>query len=337
MKLNMFRSLVVVLLATSLLVSCSSGNDQEGLSEKEQVGVVHTPVFQGDTAFEFIRKQVEFGPRVPNSKAHQLCGDYLVNRLRNYGWQVSEQKFQVNNYKGEKLNARNIIGAYRPELKKRVLLTSHWDSRPWADEDQDNSNTPVPAANDGASGVGVLLEIARVLHTVPDSLHLGVDIIFFDVEDSGNSNESNDEFGGYCLGSLHWSQNKHIDGYSAYFGILLDMVGAKNATFPKEGISRQYAGEVVKKIWSTASKLGYDRYFINVDGPGITDDHLPVNKYAKIPMVDVVHLQVNNQNHTFFEHWHTADDTLENIDPETLKAVGQTVLQVLYEEALPVM
>lgn len=337
MKKKIFRPLVAVILATGLLVSCSSGNNESDSPAVEQTKSITSPVFQGDSAFAFIREQLEFGPRVPNSKAHQACGDYLVNTLQNFGWKVTEQRFQVNNYKGEKLNARNIIGAYRPELKKRILLSSHWDSRPWADQEEGNSNKAVPAANDGASGVGVLLEIARILHTVPDSLNLGVDIILFDVEDSGNSSESSDEYGGYCLGSLYWSQHKHIEGYSAYFGVLLDMVGAQNATFPKEGISRQYAGEVVKKIWSTASRLGYDRYFINVDGPAITDDHLPVNKHAKIPMVDIVHLQVNNREHTFFEHWHTTHDGLDKIDPETLKAVGQTVLQVLYDEASPVM
>ncbi len=324
-----------VILTAGILFSCGSGSNENETTTTAQVNIVNTPVFEADSAVAFIQKQLEFGPRVPNSKAHKACGDYLINTLRNYGWQITEQQFQVRNYKGEMLNARNIIGTYRPEIKKRILLTSHWDSRPWADEDDKETSSPVPAANDGASGVAVLLEIARILNTQPDSLDLGIDIIFFDAEDSGNTSESDDEYGGYCLGSRYWSENKHIPGYSAYFGVLLDMVGAKNATFPKEGISRQYAGEVVKKIWGTASQLGYDRYFINVDGPGITDDHLPVNRTAKIPMVDIVHLQVNNRDHTFFEHWHTTQDTLENIDPETLKAVGQTLLQVLYNEASP--
>lgn len=337
MKLIKIRSLAVVTFLASLLFSCGNASNGTDSSSNNQTSLVNAPVFEGDSAFNYIKQQLEFGPRVPNSKAHEACGDYLVNTLKQRGLEVMEQKFQVNNYKGEKLNARNIIGIYRPEIKKRILLAAHWDSRPWADEDKEHTTSAVPAANDGASGVAVLIEIARVLNSVPDSLNLGIDILFFDVEDSGNSSESNDEFGGYCLGSQYWSQNKHIDGYSAYFGVLLDMVGAKNATFPKEGISRQYAGEVVKKIWNTASKIGYDRFFINMDGPGITDDHLPVNKYANIPMVDIVHLQVNSQDRTFFEHWHTTHDTLENIDPETLKAVGQTLLQVLYEEASPIM
>jgi hypothetical protein len=335
MKFSSIKSFVILLVGLIGLLSACKDTQQSTSTTSTTEGVltVTAPSFNEDSALQFVQKQVDFGARIPNSKAHQQCGDYLINTLKQYGWQVTQQAFDAKNYKGEVLKSRNIIGSYRPEMKKRILLTSHWDSRPWADQEEEQSKKPVPAANDGASGVGVLLEIARVLSQQPDSLALGVDIIFFDAEDSGNSDEANDEYSGYCLGSQYWAANKHQANYSAYFGILLDMVGAPNATFPKEGISRQYAGEVVKKVWGTASQLGYDRYFINVDGPGITDDHLPVNKMAKIPMIDIVHLEVNHTDRTFFEHWHTTQDTMENISSATLKAVGQTVLQVLYNEA----
>lgn len=334
MKLPYIKSFAAILLSIVLWGACKQTSDTTSTTTTaESPALPKAPSFNQDSAMAFIAKQVAFGPRVPNSKAHLQCGDYLVATLKNYGWQVTEQAFNVKNYKGETLKSRNIIGSYQPEAKKRILLSSHWDSRPWADQEDENSKNPVPAANDGASGVGVLLEIARVLKEQPDSLAIGIDIIFFDAEDSGNSQEASDEYSGYCLGSQYWAANKHLPNYSAYFGILLDMVGAANATFPKEGVSRQYAGEVVKKIWNTASQLGYDNYFINVDGPAITDDHLPVNKVAGIPMVDVVHLEINNADRTFFEHWHTTNDTMENISSETLKAVGQTVLQVLYNES----
>ncbi|MBU1821929.1 MAG: M28 family peptidase, partial [Bacteroidetes bacterium] len=213
----------------------------------------------------------------------------------------------------------------------------HWDSRPFADEDSTRKTQPVPGANDGASGVGVLLEIARVIHAASSKPDIGLDLMFFDAEDWGNSEVAGDEFGGFCLGSRYWAENRHIPNYTAYFGVLLDMVGAKGATFPKEGYSTRNANEVVRTVWNTASKLGYSNYFLDQQGPAITDDHVPVNQIAKFPMIDIIHTRVNDLSRTFFDDWHTTGDTMENIDRNTLKAVGQTLLQVLYNEAQPVM
>jgi glutaminyl-peptide cyclotransferase len=321
-------------LILSLVTGCNSKTSSEQTTE-QAVHLVKTPLFNADSAYAFVQKQVAFGPRVPNTTAHRQCGDFLTATLKGYGLTVTEQSFIATTYDGKKLNARNIIGSFNPKASKRIMLAAHWDSRPFADEDSLHKSAPVPAANDGASGVGVLLEIARVISSQDSLKDLGVDILLFDAEDWGNSDQSQDKYGGYCLGSQYWASNKHQPGYTAYFGILLDMVGAKGAVFPQEGFSVQMAESVVRDVWQIAGKLGYSNFFIDQRGSAITDDHVPVNEVAKIPMIDIIHTQPNNLSHTFFDAWHTTRDTMENIDPKTLKAVGQTLIQVLFQEGSP--
>ncbi len=329
----MFKFSYRIFLLVVLLSACDK---KQSSSEEKTAGsglsLAPSPTFNADSAFVFVDNQVKFGPRVPNSTAHQKCGDFLVKKLKQYGCSVIEQKFLATTYKGQKLNARNIIGIINPTATKRIVMTSHWDSRPTADEDPTKPTGAIDGANDGASGVGVLIEIARTIHNAAQKPNVGVDIIFFDVEDGGNSAEAKDKFSGFCLGSQYWAANKHIPNYSAYYGVLLDMVGAKGATFPREGYSMQYAGDITRKIWNIASQLGYNMYFIDQDGGSITDDHLPVNETAKIPMLDIIHTQVNNPSKTFFDHWHTHQDDMRNIDHQTLKAVGQVLVQALYQE-----
>lgn len=329
------RGAALMLLVLTLLCCNSKQSSTEQTTNSETATtMVKAPLFSGDSAYAYVEKQVKFGPRVPNSAAHTRCGDYLVAELKRLGCTVTEQTFTATHYDGRKLNARNIIGSINPQATKRILLASHWDSRPVADEDPTNKTGPIDGANDGASGVGVLLEVARTLQQAAQKPGVGVDFIFFDVEDGGNSAVAKDKFTGFCLGSQYWAANKHVPGYSAYFGVLLDMVGAKGATFPKEAFSNQYANEVTRMIWNTASQLGYSSYFVEQDGAAITDDHLPVNETAKIPMVDIIHLQLNNPQKTFFDDWHTHEDDMRNIDPNTLKAVGQVLVQVLYQESI---
>lgn len=326
--------MAIAAIFTGLLYACKSNSNQTTTSEPtQQVSVLSpSPVFNADSAYAFVQKQVDFGPRVPNTAAHQKCGAYLVHTLKQYGLTVTEQNFVATTHDGKKLNSKNIIGAYNPQAKKRILLAAHWDSRPFATEDAVDKTKPVMGANDGASGVGVLLELARTLSIQEKKMDLGVDIIFFDAEDWGNSEEATDAYGGFCLGSQYWAAKKHIENYTAHYGILLDMVGAKNATFQKEGYSVQFADDIVKKVWNTATQLGFSNYFINQNGPAITDDHVPVNQIAKIPMIDIIHTRMNNPSHTFFDAWHTAQDDMSVIDTTTLKAVGQTLIQVLYQE-----
>jgi len=323
--------------AALLCWSCGGNSSEENTAQQTTSLVSGVPSFNPDSAYHFVETQVNFGPRVPNTAAHVKCGDYLVEKMKSFGWQVTEQKFTPTTYNGVKLNARNIICTYNPEARMRILLAAHWDSRPYADEDPEHKTQPVSGANDGASGVGVLMEMARTLAEAQAPANLGVDIIFFDAEDWGNSASADpgDEYmGGFCLGSRHWAANKHLPNYSAYYGILLDMVGAKNARFPREGLSMLYAGEIVNKVWSIAKMLGYGQYFIDNTGMSVgVDDHVAVNKIARIPMIDIIHMEP--ESGSFFQHWHTTGDTMDNIDPATLKAVGQTLLQVLYEEAQP--
>ncbi|WP_266362134.1 M28 family peptidase [Tellurirhabdus rosea] len=332
----MIPKYVSLVLAASLLVaSCKSDNkqnQQESAESKSAAELVKTPDFNADSAYAYVDAQVAFGPRVPNTEAHRRAGDYLIAKLKQLGATVTVQEFKATTYDGKTLNSRNIIGSLNPQAAKRILLASHWDSRPFADNDTTAADRkkPVPGANDGASGVGVLLELARSIQQGNIKPTVGIDLIFFDAEDWGNSELAKDEYGGFCLGSRHWAANKHQPNYTAYYGVLLDMVGAQNATFFKEGNSMQYAPSIVNQIWQTASDMGYSQYFVDQLGSAITDDHVPVNTIAKIPMIDIIHTQPGTG--AFFPHWHTDTDNMAPIDRATLKAVGQVLLQTLYRE-----
>jgi len=322
-----------LLLSAMLFISCESSSSQkQQTNQPSQPVVKNAPDFDADSAYAYVEKQTLFGSRVPNTQAHIQCGDFLVQEMQRFGANVIEQKATLKAYNGELLNARNIIGVFNEDRKNRILLFAHWDSRPYADHDPnpDNHKIPVLGANDGASGVGVLMEIARQIGMKEP--HIGVDIIFFDAEDYGTPDFYDGEFSEntWCLGSQYWAANPHVPGYSAQFGILLDMVGAKNAVFMKEGFSMHYAANFVEKIWKKARGLGYERFFVSEKGGYITDDHYYVNLLTNIPSVDIIHLEKNSPN-GFFEHWHTVNDTMEHIDKETLKAVGQTLLEIIYE------
>ena len=259
------------------------------------------------------------------------CGDWLEAELTRLGAQVTAQRVTLRAYDGTVLAARNIVGSYKPEVKKRVLLCAHWDSRPWADADPDpkHHRTPILGANDGASGVGVLLEVARQLQAQPAAI--GVDIIFFDAEDYGTHADDEESTEGitWCLGSQYWARVPHTANYNARFGILLDMVGGKEARFHREGYSDYFAKHIVDKVWAAAQASGNGQWFPYADGGVITDDHLPINQIARIPCIDIIgHYPETG----FAPTWHTMDDTMENIDPAVLRAVGQTVLQVIYNE-----
>lgn len=293
-----------------------------------------SPDFNADSAYHFVNKQVSFGPRVPNTSQHIACGDYLVTQLKRFGADVVEQKADLRAYNGTILKARNIIGSFNTDKKERILLFAHWDTRPFADQDPnpDNYRKPILGANDGASGVGVLLEIARVI--ARDSINMGVDIIFFDAEDYGIPSFERgvyDDDNSWCLGSQYWAENPHKPNYKARFGILLDMVGAPDAKFYKEYFSKKYAAAVLGKTWGTARNLGYGKYFVDGEGGMITDDHLPVNEVMKIPSIDIIQYD-RNSGTGFGWYWHTLKDDMSNISKETLKAVGQTVLEVIYNE-----
>jgi hypothetical protein len=316
------------------VIACSCGKTTKKAVVAEPYQKV-SPDFDADSAYTYVDRQVAFGPRVPNTKEHVACGDYLVAEMKRFGAEVQEQKMVLTAYDGTKLNARNIIASYGLDKKKRVLLFAHWDSRPYSDQDADPANhkKPLLGANDGASGVGLLMEIGRVLQN--KAPEIGVDIIFFDAEDYGMpdfAEKSLIEGNTWCLGSQYWAKNPHVPNYKAKFGILFDMVGAEGATFYKEDVSREYAADIVEKVWGTAGQLSYGKFFIGKNGGGVTDDHVPVNEIRRIPSIDILDYRMEAGHDGFFHSWHTQKDDMRNIGKETLKAVGQTVLEVIYKE-----
>jgi glutaminyl-peptide cyclotransferase len=329
------RILSLSLISSALLLQGCSCNDKGKKPAETPVVVtpgvkINVPVFNADSAFYYVSKQVSFGPRVPNSPAHFACGNYLAATLREFSDTVYEQETRIRAFHGVMLNVRNIVAEFNPSAANRVLLMAHWDTRPFADQDSVNINKPIDGANDGGSGVGVLLEIARIMKANYPSI--GVDIILFDAEDYGQPENSGfpEQENTYCLGSQYWSKNKHRKDYQAMYGILLDMVGAKNARFVKEGYSAEYAPEVLNKVWRTAQQLGYFNYFIDYKKEPITDDHFWVNTVANIPSIDIIEYDASSPSRTFSHTWHTHGDKLEIIDKSTLKAVGQTLLELIY-------
>ncbi len=319
-----------VLLATACEQTTKRSYDRSERIKKKHVVV---PSFNADSAFYFVEKQVSFGPRVPGSKAHGECAEWLILTLNRFADTTFKQPFKARTYDNVTRNGINIIASFNPEERKRVLLMAHWDSRPFADHDPDPAlhKTPIDGANDGASGVGVLLEMARQFQN--QSPDVGVDIVFFDLEDWGPPTQLEkykDEYWG--LGSQHWSKSPHIYGYTASYGILLDMVGAENPTFTREYFSNKHAGYILDMVWSIAADLGYADFFLDEDGGAINDDHVFVNRLAKIPSIDIIHLTTESSGKTFFEHWHTSNDNIETINKNSLRVVGEVVMHVVYHE-----
>ena len=281
-KRMMKKKIMIVLVSAFLLLSafsCGGGNKANSTSEQNEKIVVNVPQFDADSAYLYVKNQVDFGPRVPNTKGHVACGNYLAKQLKDFGAQVTDQYHK----------------------------------------------TPILGANDGASGVGALLEIARLVNQRQPEL--GIDIIFLDAEDYGTHDQNNEE--SWCLGAQYWARNPHVQGYNARFGILLDMVGGENTVFLKESYSERFAPDINKKVWKAAKKLGYGKMFIDEDGGGVTDDHLFINRLARIKTIDII---ASDPEGGFTPTWHTINDNMEHIDRNTLKAVGQTVLEVIYNE-----
>ena len=322
------HTLLYIYIAVFWLASC--GNSKKTVAEAVAVG----PEFSADSAYAYCAAQCDFGPRLMNSEEHDKCGDWIEAKFRQFGMTVSRQETIVKGYDGTPLKCRNIIARFRSDNKERILLCAHWDSRPWADNDSDSTNwrKPVMGANDGASGVAVMLEIARLLQHA-DSVNVGVDFVCFDAEDWGIPQWSEQEDPGdtWALGSQYFST--HLpEGYAPRYGILLDMVGGVGSKFYKEGMSMQYAPEIVKKVWRAARQIGYGSFFPDMEGGMITDDHIPVNQNANIPCIDIIPYFPDCEQSSFGPTWHTMADNMDNIDRNTLKAVGQTMVQVLFTE-----
>jgi len=328
MKFNLI--IVAAALVAALFSSCG---DAKSTDDKEET-TVNVPVFDADSAYAYVERQYLFGPRVPASPAHDSCLQWMVECFHSFNADtVIVQRGEVKIYDGTTKPLANVIASYNVEATTRILLCSHWDSRPFADQDFDPAmrNTPIPGVDDGASGVGVLLEIARNLGI--QKPNIGVDIIFFDLEDWGApewENRSANADNGWCLGSQYWAKNKHELGYRAQFGILLDMVGGADTKFYREYFSDMGAKWVNDKVWGMAHDLGMDGRFVSSEGGAITDDHVAVMKFGEIPCIDLVAYNPNGKS-GFPEYWHTHGDDMSNISRNTLGDVGTLLMHIIYK------
>lgn len=312
-----------------LLVAPACQNDKPAANggDAPPAPKLERPAFSADSAYAYIETQVNFGPRVPGSEAHLACAEWLETKLAGVGAEVQVQRAKVRRYDGVELPMYNIIGSYNADSPVRLLLCAHWDTRFLADQDVRDQDKPIAGANDGGSGVGVLLEVARQLQIkAPD---IGVDIIFFDVEDQGQPDGTRYIPDTYCLGSQYWARNPHVTNYRARAGILLDMVGAKDAVFTLEGTSMEYAPAWMRQVWDYAIQLGHSQFFSYERTDPIVDDHLYINKIRQVPTIDIIHYDRNTRT-GFGEFWHTHDDDMDIIGKATLQAVGETVLAAVY-------
>lgn len=329
------RRLLPVAALALALTACkdtgtTTGNTPPPDKDTAQKTAVQVPAtFNADSAYAEVATQVAFGPRTPGSKAQKDCAAWMQRQLGAVCDTVYRQETTVKGGDGKMLPCINLIGSIHPKATRRFLLLTHWDSRPWADQDTKDKDKPIMAADDAGSGVGVLIEVARAMKGQPLPENVGVDILFTDVEDYGRTEWGDDS---YCLGTQYWALHPHVPGYKAEWGILLDMVGARGARFPMEQSSGQYNPTLQQQVWAAAGRAGVSGFFPSTPGGGVVDDHKFVNELAHIPTIDIISL--SDQTRTgFAAHWHTHADDMPLIDKATLEAVGRTLLQVLYESA----
>ncbi len=314
-----FRGILLMLTITS----CTNDPKPAHHSETPKLLTNIYANFNSDSAYQYIEKQVSFGFRIPGTPEHLNCANWLFSELQRHGTNAQIQKGQAVTFDGKKIPVYNIIGSIHPQAKRRILFAAHWDTRPFADQDPNNQKEPILGANDGASGVGVLLELARNLKDQPADSSIGIDFIFFDAEDWGKSEVENS----FCLGSQYWAKNPHQQNYTANFGVLLDMVGDKNAQFLWEGNSNEWGNFALAHIWTIGQELGHSNHFITQTTGSIIDDHFYVYQGTKIPMIDIIDY---NSQRGFPDSWHTQSDNIENIDKNTLKAVGSTLENLVH-------
>ncbi len=301
------------------------------MEEMKPVG----PAFNADSAYYYVERQCSFGPRTMNSPAHEQCKEWIAAQFRQMGCEVTLQEATLTGYDGTQLASTNIIARHQPDRSRRILICAHWDSRPWADNDPDSANwrKPVMAANDGASGIGVMLELARLLRLAGDSLAVGVDFVCFDAEDWGTPQWAEQTTDGdpWALGA-QWFATHLPQNFNVEYGILLDMVGGQGARFHHEGYSSRYAPAIIDKVWKAARQTGYGSHFVSSAGGAVTDDHVPLNTQAGIPTIDIIPYYPDCPQSSFGPTWHTVNDDMSHIDRATLKVVGQTLIQTLFTE-----
>ena len=312
--------IAIIFIVVSFFWSCKSDPVPTVVPKTE----IKVPRFDSNLAFAKVQKQLEFGPRVIGTATHDDCKDWIAQTMSEYGWEVEEQDFMADLYTGESLPGTNVIAKLNPNAQPRILLAAHYDTRHIAEKDSDKSryNDPIPGADDGASGVAVLMSLAKIISEHP--IEIGIDIVFFDAEDYGNPDE--DDPDSWAIGSVHWAKNVSKN-YKPKHAILLDMVGSKNARFGFEQYSMAVAPTLVNKIWKLAQDMGYGNYFVSENSGGVHDDHISVINHAGIPMINIIN---KTPQGTFGAYHHTHQDDISIIDRRTMKAVGQVMLAVIY-------
>lgn len=328
-----YRQLILIFATAILFTACGNTTSASKQVAKNADETVQIPTFSPDSAYRFVEEQLAFGARVPGSKAHTECLTYFQQKFEQFGAEVKVQEGYGTRYDGKRVDLYNVIARINPDAMRRVIVCAHWDCRPWADEEENSRhhNTPVMGANDGASGVGVIMELCRTMSTqLPE---VGVDFILFDYEDSGTPtfHDGVHQENTWCLGSQYWARTLKNTSSKPMYGILLDMVGAPGAQFYQEQISLYYAPNIVDKIWNKAATLGYSQYFVPQMGGIVTDDHQYMNEIAGIPTANIIQYNPMSEN-GFGDYWHTLNDDMSNIDRNTLMVVGNTVLNIIYHE-----
>ena len=297
---------VVVFLALGCQARAGGGSAAAAKGSRE---------FNGGTAFTYVQQQMAFGPRIPNTPGHEKMGDWLLTTLRARADTVTVQDFSWTTKKGAKLRMRNFFARFRPQATDRVLFLAHWDTRPFADKSENlgQQRMPVPGANDGASGVAVLLGLADALKATPPAI--GVDLLFVDGEDYGSFEDSTETL----IGARYFAKHQP-PGYTTLYAVLLDMVGDKDLQFYQEGYSMASAPEVVQRVWQTADRLGYSKVFIARAGQTLIDDHVPLQQ-AGIRAIDVIDFD--------FPYHHTTEDTIDKVSAESLQIVGDVAVALV--------
>ena len=299
----------------------------------------HRPqtAFSGDASLAYVKTQLDFGPRVPGTPAHRRTGDWIVAQMKQRSDTVIVQSWSHVTAKGDTLPLRNILARINPSATQRVLYLTHWDTRPLANEDMNlgNKGLPIPGANDGASGVALLMGIADALKKTKPLY--GVDLLFVDGEDYGsfdgyNADSALTKPSDVLIGSTYFALHLPSPDYRPIFGLLFDMIGDKDLQIFQESNSVNAAPEVVSRVWSTADELGYGKYFINTVKEGITDDHVPLLKRG-LRVIDVIDIDYCTEGidctGTPRNLHHTMQDTFDKVSARSLQAVGDVAVALV--------
>jgi len=293
--------------------------------------------FSGESTLRYVKAQLDFGPRVPGTPGHRRTGDWIVAEMKKRSDSVVVQAFPHVTATGETLPLRNILARINPAAPQRVLYVTHWDTRPTADDDPNlgNKRLPIPGANDGASGVALLMGIADALKKTP-SIY-GVDLLFVDGEDYGSFDGYNPDSAltkswDVLIGSTYFANHLPSPDYRPIFGVLFDMIGDKDLQIYQESNSVNAAPEVVSRVWQTAADLGYSNDFIAQNNQAITDDHVPLLKRG-LRVIDVIDIDYCTQGTdcggTPRNLHHTMQDTFDKVSARSLQIVGDVAVTLV--------